>query len=161
MRPRAVARRHGRALRPRPQRRGLALPVRARGRPGGVVRRGRGLRSRRLPLPPGEPAATVPDGRRGSRPLGGSPLPHPPARHGRAGGVADPRRPLRARAAQRTLKEPFIWSSWGSQTYRYVPFLSVTRNVLWPMNPTGVALFTLGPRRWKLWELDLSDTLIT
>src|SRR3954468_21447950 len=49
---------------------------------------------------------------------------------------------------------------WGSHTYLYVPFLSVTVHVNVPFAPTPVFLFTPGPVRWKLWMFDRSLTTI-
>ena len=71
LRSRRPPRRRRRALRPGPQRRGLAVPLRAGRRPRDVVPRGRGLRARGLPLAPVVPAAALADGRRERRPLGG------------------------------------------------------------------------------------------
>jgi hypothetical protein len=59
------------------------------------------------------------------------------------------------------VKLPLIELECGSHWYRYEPRLSVTLNVRFPVNETAVALFTPGPRRWKLWKLDLSETLMT
>src|SRR6476660_2250218 len=48
----------------------------------------------------------------------------------------------------------------GSQTYLYVPFLSVTVHVKVPLAPTPVFLLSPGPVRWKLWMFERSFTTI-
>src|SRR5581483_11012439 len=67
----ALPRRRRRALRAGAQQARVAVPVRARGRSRGLVRGGRGLRARRLPLAPGD---------------GASPLAHRPRAGGAMGG---------------------------------------------------------------------------
>ena len=91
VRARRPPRRRRRALRARPQRRRVAVPLRARRAAGDVVPRGRGLRARRLPLAPLLAAAPVAHRRREHRPLAGQALPDPLARHRHARRLDDRR----------------------------------------------------------------------
>ena len=70
-----LPRRRRRALRPRPQPPRLAVPLRARDRPRGLVPRGRGLRARRLPLAPRDRAAPLAHRPRAVGPLGRQAVP--------------------------------------------------------------------------------------
>ena len=127
-----------------------------------LVRRGRGLRARRLPLAPGARAA-VTHRHREHRPLGGEALPRVLAAERRPGRLPHRRRPDRQPPGSYfvTLKLPFMPSErWMSHWYVYLPGLSLIVQVLSPTNDTLVFLFTPGPNRWKLWIEDLSSTLI-
>src|SRR5918911_3548954 len=46
----------------------------------------------------------------------------------------------------------------GSQTYVYLPFLSLSVTVFVPLAATVVITLLTGPLRWKLWMFDLSVT---
>src|SRR5204863_5821656 len=115
----------------------------------------------RLPFAPLVAATTLEDRRREHRALGGPALPHPLAPDRRPGRLPDRRRPDRGARTYVTRNVPFMpTAAWMSHWYVYLPFLSLTVQVFVPTAPTLVFLFTPGPKRWKLWALDLSLTTI-
>src|SRR5205085_11752769 len=111
LRPARPARPGGRALRAGPQRCRLAVPLRARGRSGSLVSRGRGLRARGRPLARLGPAAPLPHGRRERRALAGPRVPHLLGGWRRARRLDDRRRldraaPARPRPVAATVTKP-------------------------------------------------------
>jgi hypothetical protein len=59
-----------------------------------------------------------------------------------------------------TVNEPCMTPACGSHWNLYVPSWSVTLHVTSTASPTGVAMFTPGPNRWKSWISESSCTWI-
>ena len=100
LRPARPARPRRRPLRAGPQRRRVAVPLRARGRSRALVPRGRGLRARGRPLARLGAAAPVAHRRRERRPLAGPAVPHLLGRARRARRLDDRERRDRAARAR-------------------------------------------------------------
>src|SRR5207302_2631004 len=123
------------------------IPLRARVRRSrDLVRGGRGVRARGLPLPSLVAGAPVAHRRREHRPLAGKALPRlldPGRRFGR---LHDRRRPYRRSTCYFvTLKKPNICDSWTEQSYFHLPGLRVTITVFLPWNAVPVSVFSNFP----------------
>ena len=79
---------------------------------------------------------------------------------GRGGGGRGGGGPGGGGGAAPVVQLPYMLEECGSQTYEYVlpAWKTTSSQVVSPVPPTVVALFTPGPLRWKLWVDDRSCT---